>query len=105
MQSKSEAMAVGWTPVAVSPLSATFEGRLTKSEFNYVLAEDFHCDCRGFPLKSFHPRPSYLFIWLNYVLLPTTELYQNTEFSRCLVALKKGGMPITLWQCVLPLAT
>ncbi|CAO2627880.1 hypothetical protein LEMLEM_LOCUS19717 [Lemmus lemmus] len=40
-----------------------------------------------------------LSMWLNNVLLPTstTEPHQEAELSRCLVALKKGVMPIILW--------
>ena len=37
-----------------------------------------------------------IFVWLNEGLLPTLELHQDIEFSRCLVALKKGMMPVML---------
>lgn len=48
MQSKSEAVAVGRIPVAASPLSATFGGRLPRSKLDSVLAEDCHATVEVF---------------------------------------------------------
>lgn len=95
-----EAVTMGWIPVAASLSShcKVLGWTSLKSKFNDVLDEDFHCDCSGFPLKSLHPRPSCLFIGFNDFLPPATELHQDIDFSRCLVALKKEVMSILLWH-------
>lgn len=95
-----EAVTMGWIPVAASLSShcKVLGWTSLKSKFNDVLDEDFHCDCSGFPLKSLHPRPNCLFIGFNDFLPPATELHQDIDFSRCLVALKKEVMSILLWH-------